>query len=38
MLQMFRPRPAVDEDVVKEDKDEAMEEQPEDFVHKRLEG
>jgi hypothetical protein len=38
MLQMFRSRPAVDEDVIEEDKDEAAEEQRENVVRKHLEG
>jgi hypothetical protein len=38
MLQVFRHRAAVDEDVVEEDEDEAAEESPEHLIHQRLEG
>jgi hypothetical protein len=35
---MFRPRPVVNEDIIKEYEDEAAEERPEDVVQKGLEG
>jgi hypothetical protein len=35
---MFREGPAVDEDVVKEDKHEAPEERPEHLIHQSLKG
>jgi hypothetical protein len=37
VLQVLRPRAVVDEDVVKEDQDEAAEERPEHVVHQCLE-